>query len=154
MALSLAAFCLAAILGLLSVGLQNNRSSVQELQSASIIGLVSADLYNTNQGNILASTNGSTTVSSTSKILGIEMNGSGSQSFYFDNNACLQSSANAPDHASMYRVVVSGTETTLAGSGSTALTASSFDIRVIWPATGTQRGIVESNLTLSANPNP
>jgi type II secretory pathway pseudopilin PulG len=79
LALGVMAFCLVAVLGLLPVGLANNRNSIQQTAATSILSSVAADLY---------ATSGTVTQSSQYRV-----RLSGSTTLYFDNTGTTQKNA-------------------------------------------------------------
>jgi len=125
MALSVCAFCLLAIFGLLPIALQSNQAAVQQTAANGILSAVAADL------RVTPVASGSTSVTSQQFNIPIPLNpvttSPASTSLYFTSSGQSSQTLNAN---STYLLMV----TFLPTSGTNARSATCANMQVTWPA--------------------
>jgi Tfp pilus assembly protein PilV len=124
MALSVCAFCLLAIFGLLPIALQSNQAAVQQTAANGILSAVSADL------RVTPAASGTTAVTSQQFGISIPVNpvttSPVSTALYFTSNGQSSTTLNAN---SSYRLTI-----TFLPNGTNARTATCANLQVTWPA--------------------
>jgi uncharacterized protein (TIGR02598 family) len=157
LALGVTSFCLIALIGLLSAGLTNNRSTIDQAGATTVLSSVTADLYATPRTN----PPGAATTSSQFQIpipASTITAAPAATVLYFDSNG--QPSSSTPPSTTLkstsaYCLTITPiVPTGLPTAGTAARAATLLDLKVTWPAaakTANASGSAETFVSLNRN---
>lgn len=125
LALGITAFCMISLFGLLPVGLNTNRNSIEQTSAASIANTVVADIRTQAAAN---SQRSSSTAAGKSPQYGFDLTVLTVQTIYINADGTADAVGNAPSAAALYRVSVA------LSAPVQAATASPLHVLITWPA--------------------
>jgi uncharacterized protein (TIGR02598 family) len=146
MAMGVVSFCLVVLFGLLSAGLDSNRSAIEQQGANQLLSAVVSDLYAT-PAAVPRDGPGPGATSLQFGIIIPQNIGTSTNTYYFSNN--FQTNASAAQ--SLYALTVA---TVVPSSGSGVKTATFMDLKVTWPAAAkatSAPGRVETFVGLNRN---